>query len=111
MNSYTVFEVNLWSYTRGADFMLVISLLGVVNLKKNADHDRYYYFEGGIGFDAWQSFSLSDGRGFGKNVIIFGADMSSLVLINNNKKYIFILGKGPADGLNDTTLTAEKNFV
>ena len=27
--------------------------------------------------DARESFSLSDGSGFGKNVIIFGADMSS----------------------------------
>ena len=93
MNSYTVYKVNLWSYKQGADFVLGISLFGVVNLKRNADPDRYYYFGGGIGFDARQRFSLYDGRGFGKNVIIFGADMSSLVYINNKKKDIFILVK------------------
>ena len=40
---------------------------------------------------------------------MFGADMSSSVHIDNKKKDILILGKGPADGLDDTTLTVEKN--
>ena len=44
-----------------------------------------------------------------KNVIMFGADMGLLVHIDS-KKYVFILGKGPIDGLTDTTLTAEKEY-
>ena len=55
-----------------------------------------------IGFDAHGSFALLDGNGIGKNVIIFGADMHLLVHIDS-KKYVFILGKAPVDGLNDTT--------
>ena len=43
----------------------------------------------------------------GKNVIIFGADMSSSVHIDNRKKDISILGEVPTQGLNDTTFTAE----
>ena len=43
----------------------------------------------------------------GKNVIIFGADMSSSVHIDNRKKDISILGEGPQQGLNETTFTAE----
>ena len=43
----------------------------------------------------------------GKNVIIFGADMSSYVHIDNKNKDILILGEGPTQGLDDTTLTAE----
>ena len=44
----------------------------------------------------------------GKNVIIFGADMSSSVHIDNKGKDILILGEGPTQGLlDDTTLTAE----
>ena len=43
----------------------------------------------------------------GKNVIIFGVDMSSSVHIDNKEKDILILGKGPTQGSNDTTLTAE----
>ena len=59
-----------------------------------------------IGFGACGSFSLSDDSGFGKNVIIFGGDMSSSVHIDNKKKYILILGKYTADGSDNTTLTA-----
>ena len=51
-------------------------------------------------------FSLPDGS-VGKNVIIFGVDMNSSVQIDNKKKFILILGLGPTQGLDDTTLTAE----
>ena len=44
---------------------------------------------------------------WGKNVIVFGADMSSFVHIGNENKDILILGEGPTQGLDDTTLTAE----
>ena len=43
----------------------------------------------------------------GKNVIIFGADMSSSMHTDNKNKDILILGEGPTQGLDDTTLTAE----
>ena len=43
----------------------------------------------------------------GKNVIIFGADMSSSVYIDNKGKDILILGEGPIQGLDDITLTVE----
>ena len=45
---------------------------------------------------------------FDKQVIIFGADMSSSVHIDNKKKDILILGEGSTQGL---TLTAEKNIL
>ena len=48
------------------------------------------------------TFSIPTG-GIGKNVIIFGADMSPFVHVDNKKKDIFILGEGP-------TLTAEINY-
>ena len=46
----------------------------------------------------------------GKNVNIFGADMSSSVYIDNKNKDILILGEGPTQGLDDTTLTAEAKY-
>ena len=42
----------------------------------------------------------------GKNIIIFGVDMSSSVHIGNKRKDILILGSGPTQVLDDTTLTA-----
>ena len=43
----------------------------------------------------------------GNNVIIFGAVMGSSVHIDNKERDISILGEGPTQGLDDTTLTAE----
>ena len=48
--------------------------------------------------------------GFGKNVIIFGVDISSSVHVDSMKKDILILGEGPTQGLYDATLTAEKKY-
>ena len=45
-----------------------------------------------------------------KNVIIFGADMSSSVYVDNKEKDILILGEGPTQELDDTTLTAEAKY-
>ena len=63
---FIVYETNLWSVTVCQDFKLTT----------NTDPDRYKYSGYGIGFDASGSFLLSDGSGFDKNVIVFGADMS-----------------------------------
>ena len=43
----------------------------------------------------------------GKNVIIFVVNMSSSVHIDSKKEDTLILGKSPAQGLDDTSLTAE----
>ena len=83
-------------------------MLGAVTLTKKADIDKYGYSGYGTGFDRKSSFSFPGGR-FGQNVIIFGADMSSSVHVDNKKKDILILGKGPTQGL-EHTLTAGKMY-
>ena len=77
-------------------------------MTKNADIDKYGYSGYGIGFGRKSSF-LFPGGGFGQNVIIFGVDMSSSAHIDNKKKDILVLGKGPTQGL-EHTLTAEKMY-
>ena len=76
VNVYLMYEINLWEYKQNGDFKLGNSLFGANNLTKNADFDKYKYFGYGIVFDILRSFSLSDGGWLGKNVVIFGADMS-----------------------------------
>ena len=76
-------------------------------MTKNAGPDKYSQFGYDIGFDTHRNLLLSDGSGFGKNVIIFRVDNKSSVLIDKTKKSILIFGKGPKDGLGDATLTAE----
>ena len=46
----------------------------------------------------------------GKTLIIFGADMSSSVHIDNKNKDILILGERPTRGLDDTILTTEAKY-
>ena len=76
---------------------------------KNSDNDKYKFFGYGIGFDLKGTFRFP-ATGFGRNVIIFGADMDSSVHIDNEKKYISIFGKSPTQGLYDTTLAAKKMY-
>ena len=83
-------------------------LSGVVTLTKNADIDKYNYSGFGIGFDRKPSFSFPGGR-FGQNILIFGDEMSSFAHIDNKKKDILVLGKGPKQGL-EHALTAEKIY-
>ena len=54
-------------------------------------------------------FSLPEGS-VGKNFILFGVDMISSVHIDNKKKDVLILGEGPTQGLDDTTLTTKVQY-
>ena len=110
VNSYIAIKINLWSHLQGDDFALGNSLFGAVNLTKNSDPDKYSYFGYGKGFNARGSFSLSAGSGFGKNVTIFGSDMSLSLHIDNKKKDISSLGKDTTNDSDDTTMTAEKEY-
>ena len=85
------------------------SLFESLKLPKNADPDKYVYTSYGIEFNSASEFSLPDGS-MGKHVIIFGADMSSSVHIDNKGKGILILGIEPTQGLDDTTLTTEAKY-
>ena len=82
-------------------------MFGAVKLKKHVDVDLYKYSGYSIRFDRKGFFSIGDE--VGRNVIIFGADMGSSSHIDNKKKNILILGKGPTQGL-EHTLTAEKLY-
>ena len=46
----------------------------------------------------------------GNNVIIVGVDMRAFVHIDNKNKNILILGEGPKQKSDDTTLTAEAKY-
>ena len=46
----------------------------------------------------------------GKNVLIFGADMSTSAHIDNKEKDILILGEGPTQGLDDNALTRQAKY-
>ena len=105
VNIYIVYELDA-SSSNNNDPTLKTCLFGAVIVTKNPYIDKYGYPGYGIGFDRRSSFSFPSG-GFGQNVLIFGADMSSSAHIDNKKKDILVLGKGPTQGL-EHTLTTEK---
>ena len=66
--------------------------MGAVSITKNAGIDKNKYSGYGTGFDRTGVYLLPDGS-FGRNVVIFGADMNSSVHIDNKGKDILILDK------------------
>ena len=84
VNIYIVYELGA-SSSHINDPTLKNCLFGAVVLTKNTDIEKYKYSGYGIGFGRRGSFSFPD-DGFGQNVIIFGADMSSSIHIDNKKK-------------------------
>ena len=74
VNIYIVYEINS-NYNISNYPTLENSLFESVKLTKHPDVDQYRYFGYGVGFDRKASFSIS--YEIGKNVTIFGVDMSA----------------------------------
>ena len=86
VNIYIVYELGA-SSSNSNDPTLKNCLFGAVTLTKDSDIEKYRYSGYGIEFDRRSNYSFPGG-GFGKNVLIFGADMSSFTHIDNKKKDI-----------------------
>ena len=80
MTKYTLttYTLNQWQRDLNTDFTLGNCLFGSVKLTKNVD--LYIYKCRSLGFESRSKFSFTDAS-VGKNVIIFGVDMSSSVHI------------------------------
>ena len=87
---YIVYKINK-NYNMNSYPKLENSLFAAVSLTKNDDIDKYKYSGYGIGFDKKGFFSV--GNGVGRNVIIFGVDMSSSSHIDKKKKLFSSLVK------------------
>ena len=109
INLYTSYTLNPHLRNLNTDFTFGKCLFGSVKLIKNADLDKYKYSSHSIRFESLSKFWFTDGS-FGKNVIIFGADISSSAYIDNKGKDISVLGEGPTQRLDNSTLTAEAVF-
>ena len=82
--------------------MLKNCLFGAVTLTESSDINvcrsmcidvwKCEYSDYGIGFDRKSNFSFPGG-GFGQDVLVFGADMSSSVHVDNKEKDILVIRK------------------
>ena len=88
-----------------------------MQITKNAtDNSKNNYKGYGICFDERSEFGhtiTEGGRAHttdARNVLIFGAGMSFSVHATNRANHIYLMGTGLTQGINDTTIYAEKNF-
>ena len=76
-------------------FRLINFLFRAVKLTKNVDSVKYSYCGYVISFDVCGTFS-SLNSGFGKNVVIFSADMGSFMHVDNEKRYLEFFSRSSA---------------
>ena len=116
-NIYIVYKLDSLASTRDTSFTIQNALFGAMQITKNAtDNSKSNYKGYGICFDEGSEFghTITEG-GFthttdARNVLIFGADMSFSVHATNRANNIYLMDTGLTQGINDTTIYAEKNF-
>ena len=109
VNIYIAYLIDPISNSRNTDYT-VQNAFGGVKITKNATDTSKHKYEGyGICFDEGGMFSMGNINN-GRNVLIFGVHESSLVHKNNKENNIFIMGDGFVQGIDDTTLYAEKIY-
>ena len=110
VNIYIVYLIDLMSSSRNTDYTVQNALFGGVKITKNATDTSKHKYEGyGICFDEGGTFNKGNINN-GRNVIIFGVHESFLVHANNKASNIYIMGDLFVQGINDTTLYAEKVY-
>ena len=111
LNIYIVYLIDSISNSRNTDYTVQNAFFGGVKITKNATDTSKHKYQGyGICFDEGGMFSMGNIND-GRNVLIFRVHESSLVHKNNKaNNIIFIIGDGFVQGINDTTLYAEKLY-
>ena len=104
-------------FTRDTSFTIQNALFGAMQITKNAtDNSKNNYKGYAICFDERSHFghTMTDsGRTHitnGRNVLIFGADMSFSIHGTNRANHIYVMGDGFTQGIHDSTLYVEKKY-
>ena len=91
INIYCVYEIETISSSRDTSFTIQNALFGSIQITKNAIDN-----------------SKNDTNG--RNVLIFGVEMSFSVHATNRANSIYVMGNGLTQGIHSTTLYVEKNY-
>ena len=109
VNIYCVFEIQPISSTRSDTFTVQNALFGAMQITKSADTSEYKYQGYGICFDKGGFFTTGIINN-GENALNFGVHEDSVIHANNKANNIFVIGDAFMQGINDTTLYAEKLY-
>ena len=117
INIYCIYELDPIDSSRDTSFTIQNALFGAMQITKNAtESDKNNYKGYGICFDERSQFGhtiTKDGITYtsnGRNVLIFGVDMSFSAHATNRANHIYVMGDGLTQGINDTTLYVEKKY-
>ena len=117
INIYCVYEIRPIASNRDTTFTIQNALFGAMQITKNPTHNSKINYKGyGICFDERSQFGhtiTEDGRAHtanGRNVLIFGVDMSFSVHATNRANNIYVIGDWLTQGIHATTLYVEKNY-
>ena len=118
INIYCVYKLDPIASSRDTSFTIQNALFGAMQITKNAtDNTKNNYKGYDICFDERSQIghTITEG-GFthttnGRNVLIFGADMSFSVHATNAANDIYLMSDGFTQGINDTTIYVEKKLL
>ena len=117
INIYCVYKLDPIASSRDTSFTIQNALFGAMQITKDANDNLKNNYKGySICFDERSEFGHTKTEGGfshttdARNVLIFGADMSFSVHATNRANHIYLMGIALTQGINDTTIYAEKNF-
>ena len=111
INVYIVYSLFPIVSTRSNTYTVQNALFGGVKITKDATDTSKHKYEGyGICFDEGGMFSMGNIVN-GRKLLIFGVHENSVIHSNNKANNIYIIGDGIVQGINDTTLYAEKTYA
>ena len=116
INIYCVYELKPIDSSRDDTFTIQNALFCAMEITKNTDTSKYNYKGYDICFDEGGEFSHTIKEGnfdhttIARNVLICGADMSCSIHASNKANNIYVMGEALIQGINGTTIYAEKTF-
>ena len=117
INIYCVYKLEPIASSRDTSFTIQDALFGAMQITKIATDNSKNNYEGyGICFDEGSQFGHTMTEGGrthitnGRNLLIFGADMSFSIHATIRANHIYAMGDGLTQGIHDTTLYVEKKY-
>ena len=117
INIYCVYKLDSLASTRDTSLTIQNALFGAMQITKNAtDNSKNNYKGYGICFDERSQFGHTMTEGGrthitnGRNVLIFGADMSFSIHRTNRANQIYVMGDGFTQVIHGATLYVEKKY-
>ena len=117
INIYCVYDLDSIDSSRDTSFTIQNALFGAMQITKMLlivikiiIKDMVYVLMKEVSFGHIMNKDGITYTSNGRNVIIFGVDMSFIAHATNRANHIYVMGDGLTQGIHDTTLYVEKKY-